>query len=709
MADRVLPAAARLSLPVLAAVLVTSAAVVLTPSLTAADSHDDGAQLEVWVVDASADPVTGAQVTVEPAGLTDETGDDGGVVFDGLEEGPAQVTATADGHFPDTVELDLPPDGTVDVELQVLGAEVVVTPLTLAEPVELQGTARVSGAVEVFAADEQASVEQVAFTALVDVDGELQEHELGVDDDGTGLGQGLGCADPPCTVDGVWSVDWEVPDDLVAAEATVAVAVEACHAGGCLIVDSPLYDDVLINPGHPDLEITSHDDLDVVDGVVALEVRVGDDDPDPDPDPDDEVELDWEALGLAPPRMLPLLDQRDHGRDADGQGGLMACAPTAAASSLAWLADEHDLDEMIPGDEDDDLDDRLKDLIDELGGEDLMDADEDGVLADWIRYGIEVYLHSQGLLDQFDVEMDVHPDLGDIHSELNRSDDRPDVMLGLYSHDDVPANQQVAHQVAAISSWSLPGGSKMIMFMDPWTGGIGLMVASEGEDGITEFVGYGEFPQDGGVIGEMTTVTPSGDDGGDEGGNAEHIAAQPASSSIASGTASDQLDLFTRRAQVTPELDPVALGDEEQVTWDTSDLPPGLYQVNVTATDAEGRTGRDSVVLVRAFDDVQGTTHEAGVGRVVGWQVAGGFADGTYRPTEGITRGQMATFLTRALQLPDGEPGSFDDTAGTTHEESIDAVASAGIAEGVEEGLFDPHGPVTRGQMATFLVRALEG
>lgn len=88
--------------------------------------------------------------------------------------------------------------------------------------------------------------------------------------------------------------------------------------------------------------------------------------------------------------------------------------------------------------------------------------------------------------------------------------------------------------------------------------------------------------------------------------------------------------------------------------------------------------------------------------------IATGFGDGTYRPGAPVTRGQMATFLTRALGLAPGDGSSFPDVAAEDpHAAAIGSVATAGIATGFGDGTFRPGAPVTRGQMATFLARAL--
>ena len=69
----------------------------------------------------------------------------------------------------------------------------------------------------------------------------------------------------------------------------------------------------------------------------------------------------------------------------------------------------------------------------------------------------------------------------------------------------------------------------------------------------------------------------------------------------------------------------------------------------------------------------------------------------------------MATFLTRALRLPEASSAGFSDTEGNTHESNIDALAAEGITVGcaTEPLRYCPNNSVTRAQMATFLSRAL--
>jgi len=94
------------------------------------------------------------------------------------------------------------------------------------------------------------------------------------------------------------------------------------------------------------------------------------------------------------------------------------------------------------------------------------------------------------------------------------------------------------------------------------------------------------------------------------------------------------------------------------------------------------------------------------------WDVAAGTGPGAYSPGRSVRRDQMATFLARMLYqagvpFPAHPPDAFPDDDGSLHEPLIDAMAALGVVGGRADGTYGPSGPVTRGQMATFLARAL--
>ncbi|MEX1178038.1 MAG: S-layer homology domain-containing protein [Nitriliruptor sp.] len=109
------------------------------------------------------------------------------------------------------------------------------------------------------------------------------------------------------------------------------------------------------------------------------------------------------------------------------------------------------------------------------------------------------------------------------------------------------------------------------------------------------------------------------------------------------------------------------------------------------------------------FDDVpEGHPHEAGIRAVVAAGIAQGTGERSFAPDQTVRREQMAMFLRNALDLEDVESDFPDVPEDSVHAGAIGAVAQARIAAGNAEGNFVPVAPVTRAQMATFLMRAAD-
>ena len=146
----------------------------------------------------------------------------------------------------------------------------------------------------------------------------------------------------------------------------------------------------------------------------------------------------------------------------------------------------------------------------------------------------------------------------------------------------------------------------------------------------------------------------------------------------------------------------------------TGGCEPGLYCPDNAVTRAQMAT-----FLVRAlgldplesdsFDDDNGSTHEANIEALAAAEITLGCGDRAYCPNDGVNRAQMATFLVRALDLAASGTDSFDDDNGSTHEANIEALAAAEITLGCGDRAYCPSNTVTRAQMATFLIRAIDG
>ena len=114
------------------------------------------------------------------------------------------------------------------------------------------------------------------------------------------------------------------------------------------------------------------------------------------------------------------------------------------------------------------------------------------------------------------------------------------------------------------------------------------------------------------------------------------------------------------------------------------------------------------------FRDVPASSaHEAAVDCAVHWQVANGRNAASSGPTERVDRAQMAAFIARLVQrsggtLPAASRDWYGDDGGSPHQDSINRLAEAGIVAGKRPGTYAPQEGVTRAQMAAFLSRAYD-
>jgi hypothetical protein len=109
------------------------------------------------------------------------------------------------------------------------------------------------------------------------------------------------------------------------------------------------------------------------------------------------------------------------------------------------------------------------------------------------------------------------------------------------------------------------------------------------------------------------------------------------------------------------------------------------------------------------FDDTAGSVFAADIAWLYRTGITRGCSDRDFCPDAPVTRGQMAAFLHRALgdvTATAGSAADFDDTASSPFAADIEWIAGQGITRGCSPGRYCPDTIVTRGQMAAFLHRA---
>ena len=112
------------------------------------------------------------------------------------------------------------------------------------------------------------------------------------------------------------------------------------------------------------------------------------------------------------------------------------------------------------------------------------------------------------------------------------------------------------------------------------------------------------------------------------------------------------------------------------------------------------------------FTDVPAVaTHADAIACAVARNIVEGRTATTFAPAADVTRGQFASLLARTLDeldvpLPPAAGGQTFPDAGTTHGQAIHRLAAAGIVAGRADGTFGPSQAITRDQLATLAVRA---
>lgn len=140
----------------------------------------------------------------------------------------------------------------------------------------------------------------------------------------------------------------------------------------------------------------------------------------------------------------------------------------------------------------------------------------------------------------------------------------------------------------------------------------------------------------------------------------------------------------------------------------------GTFKPNQVVTRGQaaimiGRAlGLDGTRQNTVFSDVKKNNGASGyIQSAVEEGIIQGFEDGTFRPNQTVTRGQMAIFITRAFDLDRRTFITFGDVSGNL-EPYVEKVFCARIANGYSDNTFKPNKGVTRGEFSAFMARALE-
>lgn len=134
---------------------------------------------------------------------------------------------------------------------------------------------------------------------------------------------------------------------------------------------------------------------------------------------------------------------------------------------------------------------------------------------------------------------------------------------------------------------------------------------------------------------------------------------------------------------------------------------------NVTRGEAAIMIGRmlklDGTKRDTKFKDVSKNYGASGyIAAATDKGIIGGYPDGTFRPSQSISRGDMAIILDRTWGLEFGSVREFKDIGDNMKaNDAIYNIAREYITTGYSDGTFRPKGTVTREQFSAFLARGM--
>jgi len=168
---------------------------------------------------------------------------------------------------------------------------------------------------------------------------------------------------------------------------------------------------------------------------------------------------------------------------------------------------------------------------------------------------------------------------------------------------------------------------------------------------------------------------------------------------------------------VEPEATLVPLNKEDHFAYiagypDNTVKPEG----NVTREEVAAvfyrlldETYRESVKTdVNNFSDVEaGRWSNTQISTLASIGVITGYPDGTFRPSNSITRAELATIASKFDNLSPFEADSFSDIAGHWANQYINSAAQKGWIKGYEDGTFRPQQAITRAEFVTLVNNVL--
>lgn len=148
---------------------------------------------------------------------------------------------------------------------------------------------------------------------------------------------------------------------------------------------------------------------------------------------------------------------------------------------------------------------------------------------------------------------------------------------------------------------------------------------------------------------------------------------------------------------------------------------PGRYAVDASEVvlTHSGNGIYTAVAMNKDFADMNGHWAEAAAEKLAGRLLLSGTGSGAFEPDRAVTRAEFAAMLVRALGLSDSESTAVAEQGAATPALSdvgaddwfapyVQAASAAGLVNGFADETFRPDAPVTRGEQAVMMARAMK-
>ncbi|NOU93735.1 hypothetical protein GC093_10945 [Paenibacillus sp. LMG 31456] len=134
----------------------------------------------------------------------------------------------------------------------------------------------------------------------------------------------------------------------------------------------------------------------------------------------------------------------------------------------------------------------------------------------------------------------------------------------------------------------------------------------------------------------------------------------------------------------------------------------GEYRDGEIVADIEHFSNYVVLEVSKTFSDVPATHWAAEVIReLASKQIVSGTGENVFAPERNVSRAEFTALITRALNLKDATPSTFEDVQSSDWFASeVSKAVKAGLINGRSEGRFDPTASVTREEMTSIVMRA---